>query len=115
MFPEKVEITTIIKEARKARNMTQESLGGMAKVTKQAISKIESGECVPDEYTLLGICRVLKLDFDSLLYSSHPEKWAENKVKSYLNSKRKYLKRYDNIVQDIVLEYLLHLIKNNKW
>lgn len=44
---------------RKANNLTQEQLAERLNVTRQTISKWESGECYPDMTKILSICQIL--------------------------------------------------------
>ena len=107
MYPEVIKnIPDLIKESRKKSGLTQTSLANMAKVTKQAISQIELGLSIPDESTIKGLSRVLNIDYNRLLYSCHPKIWIENHVQSYIKGNRKVLKKYDDLVADVLREFL---------
>lgn len=56
-----------IAAARKAAGLTQEQLGEQIGVTRQAVSKWESGQVVPDALTVARMCEVLHVSADHLL------------------------------------------------
>ena len=53
---------------RKSKNITQEKLGELCGVSRQAVTKWESGESLPDLYKLDEICGVLGLTIQELVY-----------------------------------------------
>lgn len=58
---------------RKAAGLTQEQLGELVGVTRQAVSKWESGQAVPDALVIASICRVLHVSADYILLDREPE------------------------------------------
>lgn len=56
-----------LKNARKAKNMTQLDLASKLFVTKQAVSKWESGKGYPDPETLPLISEILEISIDELM------------------------------------------------
>lgn len=52
---------------RKRNNMTQEQLAGQLEVSRQAVSKWESGQSYPEMEKLLIICDMFHCDMDSLV------------------------------------------------
>ncbi len=58
---------------RKAAGLTQEQLGELVGVTRQAVSKWESGQAVPDALVIAAICRVLHVSADYILLDREPE------------------------------------------
>lgn len=56
-----------LKETRKQRNMTQEELAELLNVSRQAISKWESGTGYPETEKLILISRELNISLDYLL------------------------------------------------
>lgn len=54
---------------RKSKNITQEKLGELCGVSRQAVTKWESGESLPDLYKLDEICGVLGLTIQELVYN----------------------------------------------
>lgn len=62
-----MELNESIAGVRKAAGLTQEQLGSLVGVTRQAVSKWESGQAVPDALTVARLCRVLGVSADTLL------------------------------------------------
>lgn len=58
---------------RKAAGLTQEQLGELVGVTRQAVSKWEGGQAVPDALVIASICRVLHVSADYILLDREPE------------------------------------------
>lgn len=56
-----------LREIRKQRNITQEELAGLLNVSRQAISKWESGNGYPETEKLIIISRELNISLDYLL------------------------------------------------
>ena len=56
-----------LKEARKAKKMTQTELAQKLNLTKSAISKYENGQLDPSLKTLIEICKILDKTSDELL------------------------------------------------
>lgn len=59
-----------IKEARKAKNVTQEVLAGACSVSTSHIGHIERGSRTPSLDTLFKIAATLNVSMDSLLFDS---------------------------------------------
>lgn len=57
-----------IAAARKNAGLTQETLGERLGVSRQAVSKWESGQAVPDLDTVVRLCQTLDLSADYLLF-----------------------------------------------
>ena len=49
-------VADAIKALREARGLTQEQLGELLGVTRQAVSKWESGQTTPDAATIAALC-----------------------------------------------------------
>ena len=58
--------------ARKAAGLSQEQLGERLDVTRQAVSKWESGQATPDVLTAARLCEVLHISADYLLLGKEP-------------------------------------------
>lgn len=61
-----MEMKERIFQARKAKGMSQEDLAEAMGVSRQAVSKWETGDAMPDVEKLIGLCRVLGLDMEYL-------------------------------------------------
>ena len=74
-------IGQIIKAHRQEKKMTQEELGGMVFVSKQAVSKWETGRTCPDIEVIRKLCDILDISKDEILGGSVEEtkkvrKWS---------------------------------------
>lgn len=79
-----------LKSIRKIRNITQEQLADMLDVSRQAVSKWESGIVYPETETLLTIARKLSISLDYLFEDRHhivrPKSTERaSKIDTYLN------------------------------
>lgn len=62
-----------LKKYRTKRQMSQEALAQQLFISRQAISKWENGEGMPDLNTLVKLARILNVSLDELvLAQSHP-------------------------------------------
>ena len=68
-----MELKDRIAAVRKAAGLTQEQLGELLGVTRQAVSKWESGQTVPDTATVARLCRELHVSADYVLLGREPE------------------------------------------
>ena len=66
-------IGDIIRRHRIANNLTQEELGKKVFVSKQAVSKWETGKAIPDIETIRKLCNLLEIDKDEVLGGSIEE------------------------------------------
>lgn len=75
-------IGDIIRRQRKSKNLTQEELGKILFVSKQAVSKWETGRSLPDIEMLRKLCAVLDIKSDEIIGSSveevkHCRRWIK--------------------------------------
>lgn len=68
-----MELNERIATVRKAAGLTQEQLGELVGVTRQAVSKWESGQTVPDAITMGRLCLALHVSADYVLLGKEPE------------------------------------------
>lgn len=68
-----MELQDRIAAVRKAAGLTQEQLGELVGVTRQAVSKWESGQTVPDALTIAKLCKELNVSADYVLLGREPE------------------------------------------
>ena len=66
------ELKDRIAAARKLAGLTQEQLGELLGVTRQAVSKWESGQTVPDAVTVARLCKALHVSADYVLLGKEP-------------------------------------------
>lgn len=67
------DIGAIIHEHRTAKSLTQEELGKQLFVSKQAVSKWETGRTVPDIETVRRLCSILDISNEEILVGSISE------------------------------------------
>ena len=67
-----MEFNDRILQARKIRGLSQENLAELIGVSRQAVSKWETGEAMPDLEKLITLCRVLELDMEYLALGKQP-------------------------------------------
>ena len=71
-----MELKDRIAAVRKAAGLTQEQLGELVGVTRQAVSKWEAGQTVPDALTVAKLCEALHVSADYVLLGKEPEEQA---------------------------------------
>ena len=67
-----MELKDRIAAVRKAAGLTQEQLGELLGVSRQAVSRWESGQTSPDAATLAALCEKLRVSADYLLLGKEP-------------------------------------------
>lgn len=60
-----------ISSLRKQRNMSQEDLATLLNVSRQTVSKWETGDTLPDVYNAVAIANLFHLSLDSLVLGSN--------------------------------------------
>ena len=71
-----MEFSNRIIQARKDKGLSQEALAELVGVSRQAVSKWETGESKPDVDKLMALCSTLELSMDELclgIQSPHPQ------------------------------------------
>lgn len=63
----------IISDARKVKGLSQEALGELVGVSRQAVSKWEAGRAAPDVENCVALCRTLDLSLGQLLELEGPQ------------------------------------------
>ena len=56
-----------LSKLRKANNLSQEQLAEKLNVTRQAVSKWESGESYPDMAKIIQLCKILNCSLNELM------------------------------------------------
>lgn len=93
-------IGKFIAELRKEKNLTQQALADKLGITDRAVSKWETGRCLPDLSLLIPLSEELDISINELLLGEHQKEEIQNE--SY----------EQNLVQTI--QYSTEKIKNNK-
>ncbi len=78
-------------QARKNKALTQEDLAEAVGVSRQAVSKWETGEAKPDLDKLMAICKVLDLSMDYLCLDKEPIATAEQPAAPSAVCTKRYL------------------------
>lgn len=86
---------------RKKNNLTQESLAEKLNISRQAVSKWESGTSMPDMEKITLLCKVLNCNLDELIDDSITESTTNTKEKfnfnNYLNDILKFITKAYNM------------------
>ena len=88
-----------LKKIRKDHNLSQEQLAEELGVTRQAISKWESGVAYPEMEKIIQLCDLFDLNIDDLLHRDIRESKGEEITKNNLN---KYMNSFLSFVTDSI-------------
>lgn len=86
-----------LKKIRKDNNLSQEDLADELKVSRQAISKWESGSSYPEMEKILQICNKFDLNINDLLNNDIKEVKEKSESKNNIN---KYIDDFLNFISD---------------
>jgi len=64
---DQIKIGKFIAECRKAQNLTQSNLAEHFGISDRAVSKWETGKCLPDAGIMVELCTLLKINVNELL------------------------------------------------
>lgn len=106
-----MEISEIIKENRKLKNLSQEELAKELHISRQSISKWETGKSLPTTDQLILLSEIFDCSLDTLLKG---DKKMEEKIKHEIDDKRTlkliYKVGWGFIVPLLfILKFVLHL------
>ena len=88
-----------IKKIRKEHNLSQEQLAEELGVSRQAISKWESGAAYPEMDKIISICKKYNCNIDDLLHSDIKEVKGEEETKNNMN---KYIEEFFKFITDSI-------------
>lgn len=86
---------------RKSKNMSQEQLAEQLDVTRQSVSKWESGASYPEMDKLISICKIFKVDMDTLV-NGDVSKEKETKVKDASINTKDILDKFNTLMKKFV-------------
>lgn len=90
---------------RKENKMSQEDLAASLDVSRQSVSKWESGQTYPEMDKLLAICKIFNVTLDSLTNDEVDINNTENKDKNVIDSFFSFVKNtYNFIVNNTLLD-----------
>ena len=89
-----------LQKLRKEAHLSQEALAEKLNVTRQSVSKWESGASYPEMDKLLALCDIFQVELDTLLNKDvdHKEKKEERKTES----KNPFLQKIDRAMKKII-------------
>ena len=103
-----------LKKIRKDNNLSQEQLAEELGVSRQAISKWESGISYPEMDKILQLCKKFDLNIDSLLNKdireAKGEEISKKNIKNTIDSFLKYVTDSVNKIKCIIEEFLIIVI-----
>ena len=114
---------TNLQKLRKRENMSQEALAEKLDVTRQSVSKWESGASYPEMDKLISICKIFNVDMDTLVNGDvdidSPDKEASINTKDILDKFNTLMKKivclfesmsFKEIIEFLVTVFLLVII-----
>lgn len=106
-------IGTRISALRKERHMSQEELASILNVSRQTISKWETGDTLPDVYNAVALAKLFHVSLDTLVLGSQTHSRETSYIVELKEKRRKY-----NILAIIVgsigsLSFALSLIMSD--
>ena len=112
-----------LQKLRKIENMSQEALAEKLDVTRQSVSKWESGATYPEMDKLIAICKIFNIDMDTLVNGDvdidSPDKEATINTKDILDKFNTLMKKivclfesmsFKEIIEFLVTVFLLVII-----
>lgn len=91
-----------LQNLRKKQNMSQEQLAEKLDVTRQSVSKWESGQTYPEMDKLITICKLFNVDLNDLINGDVFDEKGKVKSKSFfdnfVNDFTKYVKQVSNLL-----------------
>ena len=84
-----------LKKIRKEHNLSQEQIAEQLGVSRQSVSKWESGQAYPEMDKMLQLCRLFNLNIDELLNQDIKEvnntKQAKNNINKFIDDFLDYI------------------------
>ncbi|MCI6700239.1 MAG: helix-turn-helix domain-containing protein, partial [Solobacterium sp.] len=80
-----------LSKLRKANNLSQEQLAEKLNVTRQAVSKWESGESYPDMAKIIQLCKILNCSLNELMDDGVMGEIEPNEKENEKEEKKNYL------------------------
>ena len=94
-----------LKKIRKENNLSQEDLAEKIGVSRQSVSKWESGSAYPEMDKMVQICNIFNLNIDDLLNQDIEEvnntKQSKNALNKYINDFLNYITKTVNMFSDM--------------
>ena len=100
-----------LQKLRKENNITQEGLADKLNVSRQAVSKWESGTAYPDTEKLIAISKLFNISLDELI---NDNKLTDNKLGSKVNFKEIFNEAFDFISKTMNMFWAMKFIDKIK-
>lgn len=91
-----------LQKLRKASNMSQEALAEKLDVTRQSVSKWESGSSYPEMDKLIAICKIFEVDMDTLLNGDVLEEKLDEKEEQKQSNTKELFNKFDTFMKKII-------------
>ena len=91
-----------LQKLRKGANMSQEALAEKLDVTRQSVSKWESGATYPEMDKLIAICKIFKVDMDTLVNGDVNNKKESNEKEETNINPKEVLSKFDIFMKKVV-------------
>ena len=79
----------LVRSLRNRRGWTQEQLATMTSLSPRTIQRIERGEVMPTDETLLSLAAVFDIDVNQLKLCAEQSQWSEEQVRKFLDDFQK--------------------------
>ena len=102
-----IDIGKFIASCRKEKGLTQAQLAEKLNITDRAVSKWETGKCMPDSSLMLELCNILGITVNELLSGERIEmqdymEKSEANIISVMSEEKKKRKRLYAIIDGIL-------------
>lgn len=85
---------TQLKKIRKEQNITQDDLANQLFVTRQAVSKWESGDSTPDLNNLIKLTDIFNVSLDNLVFGSEHDTKVDTSEFVFDPKHNRYVRRF---------------------
>lgn len=86
-----------LKKYRKNNNLSQDELAAKLHISRQAISKWESADSLPDLDNLIKLAEILNVSLDDLVLGVNVDSKVDNSQFVFDPQKQKYVRRYGSM------------------
>ena len=109
-------IGNFISELRKEKNMTQEELANLIPISRQAVSKWERGQSLPDSVSLFRLSKIFGISISEILSGKKFDKSIDDDITINLyndrNKKFRTIKILIVIILLLVMSFLIYYFIN---
>lgn len=103
-----------LKKIRKEHNLSQEQLAEQLGVSRQSVSKWESGQAYPEMDKMLSLCQLFNLNIDDLLNQDIKEvnsnKQAKNNINKFIDDFLDYITKTINLFSSMSIKQKIKCI-----